>query len=342
MADTLLRFDANNGERGEALRRVLASEGAQADLSDLLDVQRYETFAPSAAGSSDGEFITVTAPEPGTLDYALYASQNAFQSVGGLSADDAYAAVGVLADNISSARASTSGVSPAFLSGEVDSFMMGAGDTATWVAQEIGNRPLLRWSLEAVSIASGPAHYAIGKVLEPVTEPAMGHITQAANDRFSSTGHSDPDSGRGATGVVAVGSLILGASATKALEMFGRFRFSVDPNAVGSFGGNVRIRPHPINLPSWRRIGIDMDHIAPRHMPGGALTGGRDVFPEWMSARGASRDIRQAYRYGQRVRSQGDNVLVRGPSAAMPGRQIEMWVNTRTRQIETAYPFDPD
>jgi hypothetical protein len=85
-----------------------------------------------------------------------------------------------------------------------------------------------------------------------------------------------------------------------------------------------------------------MDHIGPRHMTGGPFTAGRDVFPDSMSTRGVSRDIRNAYRYGERVSSQGDRVLVRGPSAAMPGRQIEMWVNTRTRQIETAYPFDPD
>jgi hypothetical protein len=244
MADILLRFDANNGERGAALRRVLASEGAQADLSDLLAVQRYETFAPSAAGSGDGDLITVTAPQPGTLEYALYTSQNAFQSVGGLSADDAYAAVGVLADNISNARGA-SGASPAFLSREVDSFMMGAGDTATWVAQEINERPLLRWSLEAVSIASGPAHYAIGKVLEPVTESAMGRLTAAAQDRFSTTGHTDVDSGRGATGVLAVGSLVAGtvagAGAVRALEIFGRFR--IVSEGAGMFGGNVRFRP---------------------------------------------------------------------------------------------------
>ncbi len=263
MADILKRFDANNGERGMALQRVLKSEEAQQTLGKYLDVERYETFIPSPPDEvgEDGGII-VTAPKPGTIKYALYTSQNAFQQIGGLSFDDAYAAVDVLDQNIRNSRAST-GVEPALLSNEVDAFMMGAGDTATWVAEKIGERPLLRWSLEAVSVASGPAQYAIGKVLEPITEPAIGRLTEAAQDRFSSTGHTDADSGRGATGVLAVGSLVVGAalggSVIRGLEIFTGFRLQI--NGLGGNGGNI----------GFRRLGA-AERAADRGFPGVGTT----------------------------------------------------------------------
>lgn len=53
-----------------------------------------------------------------------------------------------------------------------------------------------------------------------------------------------------------------------------------------------------VNLPGWRRVGIDMAHVLERHTVEGALSGGRTTFPELMNARGIERAIRQAYRYG--------------------------------------------
>jgi|GEM_PF-991523 len=92
----------------------------------------------------------------------------------------------------------------------------------------------------------------------------------------------------------------------------------------------------PINLPGWRRIAIDMEHIASGHMIGGSRVSSlKTLFSESMSVNQVQNAVRQAYRYSERVASQGNRVLVRGESG---GTQIEMWVNTDTRTIETAYP----
>jgi RHS repeat-associated protein len=92
----------------------------------------------------------------------------------------------------------------------------------------------------------------------------------------------------------------------------------------------------PINLPAWRRISIAMEHIASGHMVGGSRVSSlKTLFPEGMSVSQVENAVRQAYRYGQRVATQGNRVVVRGESG---GAKIEMWINTDTRTIETAYP----
>jgi RHS repeat-associated protein len=92
-----------------------------------------------------------------------------------------------------------------------------------------------------------------------------------------------------------------------------------------------------INLPAWRTIGIDMAHVAQSHMTGGAAaTARRTVFPVGMSETQVERAIRTAYRTGEKIRSQGNRVLMRGKGAGMT---IEMWVNRMDRIIETAYPI---
>ncbi|MNC77042.1 hypothetical protein D3C75_1288950 [compost metagenome] len=45
--------------------------------------------------------------------------------------------------------------------------------------------------------------------------------------------------------------------------------------------------------------------------------------------------VRDAYKNSSKLQTQGDRVLVRGQSN---GLTIEMWVNTKTKTIETAYP----
>jgi RHS repeat-associated protein len=90
-----------------------------------------------------------------------------------------------------------------------------------------------------------------------------------------------------------------------------------------------------VNLPAWRKVGIDMGHVVERHTVGGTLAAGRTTFPELMSQKGIERAIREAYRYGQRVGGEGDRILMRGTSGGMT---IEMWLNRATGAIETAYP----
>ena len=46
--------------------------------------------------------------------------------------------------------------------------------------------------------------------------------------------------------------------------------------------------------------------------------------------------IRNAYRFGEKVATQGDRVQIRGP---WQGGTIELWLNKATKTIETAYPL---
>ena len=90
-------------------------------------------------------------------------------------------------------------------------------------------------------------------------------------------------------------------------------------------------------MPAWRKITIDMKHIRDRHMPGGkdlALGNKKDVF-QGMSESQVERAVRDAYRNGEVLHSQGERVFVRGPFGK---GNIEMWVNRATKQIETAWP----
>lgn len=61
----------------------------------------------------------------------------------------------------------------------------------------------------------------------------------------------------------------------------------------------------------------------------------KDKFPKWMSAPAIERAVREAYRYGEKVRTQGERIFVRGPWG---DSYIEMWVNKVTKVIETAWP----
>jgi hypothetical protein len=90
-----------------------------------------------------------------------------------------------------------------------------------------------------------------------------------------------------------------------------------------------------VNLPAWRTIGIDMEHIASGHMSGGARSAFKTLFPDGMTTKQVERAVRTAYRYGEKIASQGDRVLMRGEAA---GLTIELWVNKAAKVIESAYP----
>ncbi len=95
----------------------------------------------------------------------------------------------------------------------------------------------------------------------------------------------------------------------------------------------------PANLPAWKKIDIDIDHILDRHTANGKTykqSGIKTKFPDEMSRDQIESTVRQAYRNSTMAGpSQGDRVKLRGKAN---GLTIEMWVNKKTRQIETAYP----
>jgi hypothetical protein len=109
------------------------------------------------------------------------------------------------------------------------------------------------------------------------------------------------------------------------------YRWTASPAKV-----KTGVKKKPISLPSWKNIDINMEHIASGHMVGGSRVSTiKDLFPQYMSIGQVEATVRQAYRFCERVATQGERVLVRGSAR---GLRVEMWVNLSTRTIETAYP----
>lgn len=109
--------------------------------------------------------------------------------------------------------------------------------------------------------------------------------------------------------------------------------------------GSARRRKKPTSLPSWKNIKIDMDHIVSGHTKGGdreRVSGKKSVFPENMPPEQIERLVREAYRYGKRIKTQEaeeTRVKVQGEA---DGILIEMYVNLDTKTIVTAYPTTED
>ncbi|WP_129576914.1 MULTISPECIES: hypothetical protein [Sorangium] len=61
----------------------------------------------------------------------------------------------------------------------------------------------------------------------------------------------------------------------------------------------------------------------------------RARIPARSANKSVERVVRQAYRYGEKIGGQGERVLMRGQYDSLT---IEMWVNTTTKTVETAYP----
>ncbi|SMD27631.1 RHS repeat-associated core domain-containing protein [Kibdelosporangium aridum] len=95
----------------------------------------------------------------------------------------------------------------------------------------------------------------------------------------------------------------------------------------------------PVNLPAWRKVDVDMEHVVDRHTAGGRTyqqSGIKTKFPDYMSKGEIESTIRQAYRNSAVAGpSQGERVFLRGSAN---GLEVEMWVNKGTGTIETAYP----
>ena len=98
----------------------------------------------------------------------------------------------------------------------------------------------------------------------------------------------------------------------------------------------------PVNLPSSKKLTVDMDHIESGHMEGGsrlaqsrAAGGSKDVFPSNMNRSQVESAIRDAYQNSSKLQTQGERILVQGQSGKLT---IQMWVNTTTKVIESAWP----
>lgn len=96
------------------------------------------------------------------------------------------------------------------------------------------------------------------------------------------------------------------------------------------------VKGKPVNLPAWKDVIIDVAHITSGHVAGGARASAKkDKFPPGMTPQKIESVVRNAYKVCKKLQTQGDRVLVVGTA---DGLTIEMWVNTTTKTIETAYP----
>ncbi len=109
---------------------------------------------------------------------------------------------------------------------------------------------------------------------------------------------------------------------------------------IGSFyAGSRWYAKKPVNLPSHKKIKVNIDHILNNHTVNGQGGPQKDKFPFWMKAKLIESIVRNAYKNGDKVKSQGDNIFMRGPGFG--DSIIEMWVNKITKTIETAWPKLP-
>ena len=94
----------------------------------------------------------------------------------------------------------------------------------------------------------------------------------------------------------------------------------------------------PVNLPSHKKVKLDIDHITSGHMPNGDRNpdGNKSVF--WgLTTQQVIKAIYEAYNASTKIQTQGVRVKLVGYSSTFR-MTIEIWLNLVTEMIETAYP----
>jgi hypothetical protein len=130
----------------------------------------------------------------------------------------------------------------------------------------------------------------------------------------------------------------------KLLEIFSAFRRLCRPGSIICHVPNGLLNVLRRTRNGFYMIQGDLatgwTHIQARHMLGGArVTSGTSMFPRGMSAGVARNLIIEAVENGAVVRSQaGGRSLIRYSPNRLGVSQIEVWVNSATRVIETGYP----
>jgi len=94
-----------------------------------------------------------------------------------------------------------------------------------------------------------------------------------------------------------------------------------------------------VNMPSWRKVEIRIKHILSGHKQGGWRTGcknnNKTLFPDGMTEQQIEKSIRQAYKNGKKIGTQGNTIIVKGE---YEGMKIKMYVDIEQKAIRTAYP----
>jgi Bacterial EndoU nuclease len=101
-----------------------------------------------------------------------------------------------------------------------------------------------------------------------------------------------------------------------------------------------------VNLPSWEKLTIDLDHVLSGHKTGGSrlttstkMGGKKDIFPEWMNDKQIVNAIKEAYKNAKKIKTQkfnqGKVITLEGTSNNL---KIRIHVNVDLMEIESAYP----
>jgi RHS repeat-associated protein len=97
------------------------------------------------------------------------------------------------------------------------------------------------------------------------------------------------------------------------------------------------------NLPSWKKVSIDMDHVLDRHTAAGATFqqsakagGNKSLFPGDWSAKKIEKEIREAYRGASPVGTKNGIVELKGTLSN--GQSVTIYVEKKSKKITTAFP----
>jgi len=108
-----------------------------------------------------------------------------------------------------------------------------------------------------------------------------------------------------------------------------------EPALTGQFPDAAGYGLPPV--PTAEELCIDMKHILNSHTVGGSeATPDKSLFPAHMDERQIEVTIRQAYAEGEFSWPDGVHLWVTRKEA---GLDMEMWVNTASKTVETAYPL---
>ncbi|MBF5059389.1 EndoU domain-containing protein [Candidatus Neptunochlamydia vexilliferae] len=113
---------------------------------------------------------------------------------------------------------------------------------------------------------------------------------------------------------------------------------SASSSSMSHVGKAKKIATKSANLPSWRKVKINIKHILSGHAKGGWRIPGsnKTLFPKNIDLNKLERVIRQVYKNGKKVQTQGSRVAVIGEYR---GTKIKMWVDLEEKVIKTAYPI---
>ncbi len=191
---------------------------------------------------------------------------------------------------------------------------------------------------QTLSIQDGQGHIETITCTDEHPFYVAGTGWVAAKDLQSGTELTTPDGGA----AVVVGNeahLLDKPIIVYNFEVEGDHTYFVEDKAGGEavWVHNTCDLAKAINLPSWKKVAIDMEHVLSGHKVGGSRVSSlKTLFPSSWTDRQIEKAIMDAYRHSKRWATQGDRVLLRGSSG---GFDFEIWLNRVRKIIETAYPL---